>query len=111
MGYEKKLICEYGAGEDVLPEPTVLYYQSFDSSVATELERGEADTLGQYHVSYRNAEGVLSDEWPTAVGIYTVRYTYFESSGDTNNNAFSDETVTIEIKKKELAIVIEDFSF
>ncbi len=111
LGYEKKLICEYGAGEEVLPEPTVLYYQSFNSSVATELERGAADTLGQYHVSYRNAEGVLSDEWPTAVGIYTVRYTYFENSGDANNNAFSDETVTIEIKKKELAIVIEDFSF
>ena len=111
LGYDKKLTCEYGSGEAVLPQPTIKYYEKYGDSVATALERGANNTVGKYYVQYRNARGGLSEEWPTEVGIYTVRYTYFENGGDAANNAFCDESVTLEIKKKSIAVVIEDMEF
>ncbi len=111
LGYERKLTCEYGSGEAVLPLPTIKYYARYGDSVPSVLERGAENTLGKYYVQYRNAQGILSDVWPTEVGIYTVRYSYFENGGDASNNEFYDESVTLEIKKKAIAVVVGDLEF
>lgn len=113
LGYSKKLICEYGAEESIMPLPVIKYYEWFNSNEQTLMEKNssEEDVVGKYNVRYRDSLGVVSSVWPKEVGTYTVIYSYFEDKGDDNNNAFYDETVTLEITKKAVAIVINDYEF
>ncbi len=113
FGYDRKFICEYGAEESIMPLPTIKYYEWFDGSDATEMTKNstDSDKVGEYIVRYRNNLGVVSSVWPKEVGTYTVIYSYFESGGDDNNNAFYDDSVTLEITKKAIAIVIKDYEF
>ena len=113
FGYDYKLVCEYGSGASVLPDPVLTYYYRYTDISPTELEPGNENERGYYHVQYRDSNGHLSETWPTEVGIYTVRYSYFCDdgvNGDEYNNAFSDETITLQIVRKQIAIRINEIT-
>ena len=110
LGYDKTLVCEYGASESIFPMPRLWYYENYSDIVMTAMTRGENNAIGKFFVRYRNEQGELSEEWPTEVGTYAVVISYFEGQGDASNNAFFDDSAKIRINKKELAVIIDDYT-
>lgn len=104
LPYDNKYSYQYGTGESAGPKYSVTYYQSFDGE-STNMSRGNGGN-GTYELVYiNNATGYSQEEWPTEVGVYTLSVSY---DGDAINNEFFDNSVTIEILRKEIVIKVND---
>ncbi len=101
---DNKYNYQYGTGENAGPKYSISYYQSFDGE-SLNMSRGEGKD-GAYKLTYiNNATGYAQTEWPTEVGIYTLNFSY---DGDTINNEFFDDSIVVEILRKEIAIKVSD---
>ena len=106
LPYDNKYSYQYGTGESAGPKYSISYYQSFDGESMT-MSRGDGKN-GTYELVYiNNATGYSQSEWPTEVGVYTLSVFY---EGDPINNEFFDNSVTIEIMRKEIVIKVSDHS-